>query len=46
MIPGRPEEARELFERAIETDPNSPNGYNQLGLMYLEKKNGMKRLDI
>ena len=34
----RHEEAREIFERAIETDPTSPNGYNQLGLMYLEEK--------
>ena len=35
---GRPEEARAIFERAIETDPTSPNGYNQLGLMYLEEQ--------
>jgi tetratricopeptide (TPR) repeat protein len=35
---GRPEEARELFKRAIKTDPSSPNGYNQLGLMYLEQQ--------
>jgi len=35
---GRPEEARELFKRAIEIDPSSPNGYNQLGLMYLEQQ--------
>ena len=35
---GRPEEARERFQRAIETDPTSPNGYNQLGLMYLEQQ--------
>ena len=34
----RPEEARETFERAIETDPTSPNGYNQLGLMYLDQQ--------
>jgi tetratricopeptide (TPR) repeat protein len=34
---GRPEEARERFQRAIDTDPSSPNGYNQLGLMYLEQ---------
>jgi tetratricopeptide (TPR) repeat protein len=24
--------------QAIQTDPNSPNGYNQLGLLYLEEK--------
>ena len=35
---GRPEEARDKFQRAIETDPSSPNGYNQLGLMYLEQQ--------
>jgi tetratricopeptide (TPR) repeat protein len=35
---GRPEEARERFQRAIDTDPSSPNGYNQLGLMYLEQQ--------
>jgi tetratricopeptide (TPR) repeat protein len=35
---GRPEEARERFQRAIDTDPGSPNGYNQLGLMYLEQQ--------
>jgi tetratricopeptide (TPR) repeat protein len=35
---GRPEEARKIFEKAIETDSTSPNGYNQLGLMYLEEK--------
>jgi tetratricopeptide (TPR) repeat protein len=34
---GRPEEARERFQQAIQTDPNSPNGYNQLGLLYLEE---------
>jgi tetratricopeptide (TPR) repeat protein len=36
---GRPKEARERFQQAIETDRSSPNGYNQLGLMYLEQKN-------
>jgi tetratricopeptide (TPR) repeat protein len=35
---GRPEEARERFQKAIETDPSSPNGYNQLGLLYLEQQ--------
>jgi tetratricopeptide (TPR) repeat protein len=35
---GRPEEARERFQQAIQTDPSSPNGYNQLGLMYLEQQ--------
>ena len=35
---GRPEEARERFQRAIDTDPGSPNGYNQLGLLYLEQQ--------
>src|SRR5262245_23695416 len=35
---GRPEEARERFQQAIQIDPNSPNGYNQLGLLYLEEK--------
>jgi tetratricopeptide (TPR) repeat protein len=35
---GRPEEARDRFQRAIETDPSNPNGYNQLGLMYLEQQ--------
>jgi tetratricopeptide (TPR) repeat protein len=35
---GRAEEARGRFQRAIETDPTSPNGYNQLGLMSLEEK--------
>jgi len=35
---GRPEEARKRFQRAIDTDPSSPNGYNQLGLMYLEQQ--------
>ena len=35
---GRVEEAREIFEKAIETDPTSPNGYNQLGLMYLDRE--------
>jgi tetratricopeptide (TPR) repeat protein len=34
---GRPEEAKAIFERAIATDPNSPNGYNQLGLVYLDE---------
>ena len=34
---GRPEEAKGIFERAIATDPNSPNGYNQLGLVYLDE---------
>jgi tetratricopeptide (TPR) repeat protein len=34
----RPEEARERFQQAIETDPNSPNGYNQLGLLNLEER--------
>ena len=34
----RPEEAKGLFQRAIDTDPSSPNGYNQLGLMYLEQQ--------
>jgi tetratricopeptide (TPR) repeat protein len=34
---GRPEEARERFQQAIQTDPSSPNGYNQLGLLYLEE---------
>jgi tetratricopeptide (TPR) repeat protein len=35
---GRPEEARAIFERGTETDPTSPNSYNQLGLMYLGEK--------
>jgi tetratricopeptide (TPR) repeat protein len=35
---GRPEEARAIFERGIETDLTSPNSYNQLGLMYLGEK--------
>src|SRR5262249_29220621 len=35
---GRLEEARERFQKAIETDPSSPNGYNQLGLLYLEQQ--------
>jgi len=34
----RPEEAKERFQKAIETDPSSPNGYNQLGLLYLEQQ--------
>ena len=32
------DEARDLFQKAIATDPTSPNGYNQLGLLYLGKK--------
>ena len=31
------DEARDLFQKAIATDPTSPNGYNQLGLLYLAK---------
>src|SRR6516165_3403841 len=38
LASGRPEEARERFQRAIDTDPGGPNGYNQLGLMYLEQQ--------
>src|SRR5262245_27571056 len=30
-------EARKLFEKAIAADPKVPNGYNQLGLLLLEK---------
>jgi len=32
------DEARDLFQKAIATDPTDPNGYNQLGLLYLGKK--------
>jgi tetratricopeptide (TPR) repeat protein len=35
-LPG--DEARKLFEKAIAADPKIPNGYNQLGLMYLRKE--------
>ena len=31
------DKARELFEKAIAADPKIPNGYNQLGLMYLRQ---------
>jgi tetratricopeptide (TPR) repeat protein len=32
------DEARDLFQKAIATDETSPNGYNQLGLLYLEEE--------
>jgi len=32
------DEARALFQKAIATDPTSPNGYNQLGLLLLVEK--------
>src|SRR5262245_31574305 len=31
------DEARDLFQKAIATDKTSPNGYNQLGLLYLDE---------
>jgi tetratricopeptide (TPR) repeat protein len=39
------DEARDLFQKAIATDPTSPNGYNQLGLLYLEKGKWIEAAD-
>ena len=35
---GQHDEAAKLFEKAIAADPKVPNGYNQLGLMYLSQE--------
>src|SRR5262249_16627618 len=39
------DEARDLFQKAIATDKTSPNGYNQLGLLYLDEGKGDEAAD-